>query len=1410
MTTVDALVTMAALSTEPKTILIIEDEFVIADNLRRICKQLGYVVGGMAHDVVTAQHLFTQVTANLVLLDIRLQKGQEGIELAQHLRAFYDIPFIYITSFADNYTLQLAKATEPYGFIVKPFKSPDIRAAIEMALFKHAYHNISRQEQEKRVLLSVSKAIANIRDRKELFATIIKTIQPVIPVDDSGIWVLDKTGQYWQDWTNVDNYHQHHSATQLQQMGYDQVQPIDRWMKYALSQTGIMTVGQFQTEYPEHPFGPVMWEAGLREFIFTPLIYRDQKLGVLFFDAEQEGTYTQEHLTLFNAIADLIAIAVANILAHEEILEREREKATLLSISEDIASVRDKQDLLRVIIKKIKPLFGFFDCGILVIDRQHRFHDLAVIHPDIDDSTVNHTLRSTGFYQDGQGIPYAGSAVEWIIEQVEHAGQPILFDYQSDTSRFTDAPLLATLTALGYQEAVAGALKTGGQIIGCFTINYIQKGPAQAIQLRLFQNVVDQLSVAVANILANQEILEREREKEALLALSSALSLVRSRPELMDALYQKGQSLLPFTEPPIIYLLSDDKKWLDYFYSPHLLALQDHPIFQPLYPRLPCEGVFQEVFLDQKAFIRDKSYFISKAHEAPINLALSRAVEASSLQQVMVGLLQSRGKIIGSLHLHSNVADRFQPSLLPLFSTITDQVAAVLENLLANEEIQQREQETALQLAVTTALTSQADLAGKFEQVARAIGQLVPWEICSIQLPHKPGLSLTWFQTPTGTLKPVLLEEWMNELGLSPMELRELLHQALPLYQQAAIYTGEAFEQLQQAYELVQLAYKQWGIQSQLYLPVPVNGSLSALFVLASRQPDFYRSDQLALMQRLATPMALALENIFSFEQLMQREEEKTRQLALNRVLVSIKESQRLYQAIAEELNELVLFDSLSVRVIAGGRLECFVVMSKQEGRFVDMTELVRSETSNLNEMELAEAHAHPQQATLYTGEAFAERCISQPLYRLRRDRYGLRSTIELPLSMKGDQLAVLMLSSRSAYAFTTEDLVKLALFTPQVTLAIENLLAFEELNVLRKQLEQEKTYLVEEIKTTYNFEEIVGASPLLTKVFRQVSQVAPTDTTVLITGESGTGKELIARAIHNRSFRKDKVLVKINCASLPANLIESELFGHERGAFTGAIDKRVGKFELANGGSLFLDEIGELPLELQAKLLRVLQEREFERLGSNKVLTTDVRVIAATNRDLLQEIAQGRFRPDLYYRLSVFPIHLPPLRERPEDIPLLAHYFAQKYGKKMGRPFRGIQETTMLELMTYAWPGNIRELENVMEQSTILNDGHSALAWHRPAGPATNDSKANTTPSPAVPTAAALSREGEPASHTVGAIRQASAILERERIIEVLKQTGGRIRGERGAARILGLKPTTLEARLAKLGLKIERLQQE
>jgi formate hydrogenlyase transcriptional activator len=366
-------------------------------------------------------------------------------------------------------------------------------------------------------------------------------------------------------------------------------------------------------------------------------------------------------------------------------------------------------------------------------------------------------------------------------------------------------------------------------------------------------------------------------------------------------------------------------------------------------------------------------------------------------------------------------------------------------------------------------------------------------------------------------------------------------------------------------------------------------------------------------------------------------------------------------------------------------------------------------------------------------------------------------------------------------------DLELLVELSPQVAIALDNSIAWGRVNDLKNQLAREKVYLEDEIRSEMHFREILGGTRVLHQVLQQVEVVAPTDSTVLITGETGTGKEAIARAIHDLSARKPKAFVKLNCAALPTGLMESELFGHEKGAFTGAISQRIGRFELANGGTIFLDEIGEVPLEVQPKLLRVLQEREFERLGGSRTLRTDARLIAATNRDLEAMVREQKFRSDLYYRLNVFPIRVPPLRERADDIPLLVRHFVHQFGRRMGKTIETIPSETMDTLVRYQWPGNIRELQNVIERAVILTPG-SVLN---------------------VAFGELANRSAQPSAPSSGVPNDMQSVLdqtERRHIIQALEHANWVIAGPNGAAARLGMKRSTLQARMQKLGVQITR----
>lgn len=504
-------------------------------------------------------------------------------------------------------------------------------------------------------------------------------------------------------------------------------------------------------------------------------------------------------------------------------------------------------------------------------------------------------------------------------------------------------------------------------------------------------------------------------------------------------------------------------------------------------------------------------------------------------------------------------------------------------------------------------------------------------------------------------------------------------------------------------------------------------------------------------------------------DQLRRSEQRQRLLLEINNAIIASLDRRSLFHAIAEALKKILVFDAAAICLSDPERnvFRLFALETPSLSSY--QFEVGREFDRQGSHVDWVLTHAKPLlQRNLEQEREFPleESLLAQ----------GIRSYVVVPLVMRGKVFGSLNVGSSTPGAYSDQDVMLLQEVVSQICLAIENMEAYEEIAQLKAKLEQENLYLQEEIKTEHNFEDIVGQSRPIKNVLKAVETVAPTDATVFLLGETGTGKELFARAIHNLSKRRNRALVKVNCAALPAGLIESELFGHEKGAFTGALTRKIGRFELADRGTIFLDEIGDLPLELQAKLLRVLQEGEFERVGGTQTIRIDVRVIAATNRDLEKAVEEGRFREDLYYRLNVFPIRIPPLRERKEDIPLLVKYFAMNYSAKLGRKIETIPQKSMNALLAYSWPGNIRELQNVIERAVITSPGVELElgSW--------------------LPKAASAPRQEQ-----IPTLEE----IEREHITEVLGVTGWRVSGEKGAAELLGLKPTTLEARMKRLGIR-------
>ena len=563
------------------------------------------------------------------------------------------------------------------------------------------------------------------------------------------------------------------------------------------------------------------------------------------------------------------------------------------------------------------------------------------------------------------------------------------------------------------------------------------------------------------------------------------------------------------------------------------------------------------------------------------------------------------------------------------------------------------------------------------------------------------------------------------------------------------------------------------GIRSTCAFPLTTAHRRLGCLGFGSKYGDAYREDEVSFLSLVAGQVALAIDDALNFEASqraqagMQREKDRLKLLLdVNNTVVSNLELRDVLRAISASVRRVMNCDVVNI-----------ILPDSETGQLRLYAQDFPEGKGFMREENLVCADSPPGRA-FQTGKPvvlgspeLTHICPAGPAAA-----EGLKSGCLVPLVSRKGSLGVLGLARRNESAFAEEDVSFLTQVASQLVIAVENALAYREIASLRDQLAREKLYLEDEIRSELNFEEIVGRSAALRQVLQQVETVAPTDSTVLIYGETGTGKELIARAIHSVSSRRANSFVKLNCAAIPAGLLESELFGHEKGSFTGAVSQRIGRFELAHHGTVFLDEVGEIPLELQPKLLRVLQEREFERLGSSRTLRTDARLIAASNRDLTAMVDEQKFRMDLFYRLNVFPVRVPPLRERQKDIPMLVRHFVQQFARRMSKTIDTIPSETMNRLGRYHWPGNIRELQNLVERAVILSSGRVLKV------PLT-DLRSRAAPSSA--------RNHDTLQET-----------ERKHMLAVLEDTKWVVGGPKGAAARLGMKRSTLQFRMRKHGI--------
>jgi len=856
------------------------------------------------------------------------------------------------------------------------------------------------------------------------------------------------------------------------------------------------------------------------------------------------------------------------------------------------------------------------------------------------------------------------------------------------------------------------------------------------------------------------EVKALEDEKQILLDWSKAITQVRARDDLLAFFSTKISRLLTFTHMGIA-LIDEPQHTITPF-----LSSGNDPI--PPKPFSSENPLITQLLGADEAFLLK----IDESTRATINTLLPKKSYHAATTSLLVTPFTRDGSVMAFLHLAADIPDSFTVAFQHIMNAVSPLLAAAVSNIIRNEEIKQKEWDKSFLLNFSNGIAAVRTKDELANVVYRSLKRLSQIKAYFIRTVSDDGVTLTPFlhdkdayYLGSPLFKALLAKKITTTEGITARVMKGNIPVVIDFAEEIRRGTDDFYVEFWK-----HVGYNKPGFEQMVGTPLRAGErELGVLWVITNKI-------NATLLEGICAQLSIAISNILANEEITRQQEEKSKLLVLSDEIARMRNRDDLLRLVSAKLKALFAIEEFGIlKVDDDGRTYSDFMTDLGEAIVRDPDfEQISKAKYRVNDPVFRSIVASEEPVLLGVDRLAAE--PDMPAYVGFWKHLGLRQILSIALRAGGATVGVAFIHiDRHEMLITKPNLLRA--ICSQLAVAVSNILANEKLLHYKQMLEIENDHLKEQIKTIYNFSEIIGSGEEMQEVYHLMSLVAHTNSTVLLLGETGTGKELIARAIHNTSTRKDKSMVKVNCAALPANLIESELFGHERGAFTGAVDRRIGKFELANDSTLFLDEIGEMPLETQVKLLRVIQEREFERVGGKTTIKVNVRIIAATNRNLEEEVNTGRFRSDLYYRLNVFPIVLPPLRNRLQDVEPLAQYFVARYTRSSGKDPMDLTPEVIHTLKQYTWPGNVRELEHLIERSVLLTEG-----------PTIRD-----VPLPAV------SKQGD--EDTDGFPRGLQE-MEASYIIRVLKRCNGRISGTGGAADILGIPATTLHSKMKKLGV--------
>lgn len=1232
-----------------------------------------------------------------------------------------------------------------------------LAAPISLAVSNIRMENsLMERDEERGILMSLSSDITGVKDRDNLNLIIGRHTSRLLGLSDTAVFVLseDRTLMPFVSSESITLPDAGFSCS----CGEDECQCnrlVSRF--FNSSDVNVADISEFVNDRQFHPFFAKRASLGGKSVAAISMKNDDRPIGI-FCIILQEGESLNDHqLTLFKEVSYQVCKAISNILANEELARGDWEKSLLLGLSEDLATVRQKDQLIAAAKKALKAPLGFSHIA-LCLKTEQRIISYAL---DPDSRIRNHPEYKAATREN---IPFNDAWVEIFEESV----LPVIIK----KSRLGDSPELSPIMKLnlecGINEMVIAKLYDGVRYFG-FWVIFSEHESTGSSDLKLIQSVASQLSTALLNVLANQEIADRDEEKEYLIQIGNAMAGIRSYSEFFEFVNNKCGSKLGFTESFIVIAEPDAGSSVKIFSN-------------------NADGTQAEITAGgSSGSLSLSDEIVTELIGSPLNLII-RAEErrcglypelnnilTSAEGTVVIAKFQHRNKILGLWGMYYPEGREIDSKTLRMMDSVKGQLSIVIENIFADEKEALFASQKSILFSLSQHVSAARNFTSLLETMDHHVRSVLGYHHTNIKLLNDDdGSSLPGTDIPRQDSGSHAQFPGFSLSPLKDEQIAQVMVSAEPwLFEVSGFQTEE----------------KRSGdtrdISHLLLTRLEVNEEVLGLWVICFQSRPAVNQDYFNLVKGIRDTLSLAALNIILNERINRREQEKSSLLDFSKAVAGVKDKFQLGAIFHSYLKNLCNLEELCLHWLDEDKKNQYCFFWDTDSAY----------TSDPDFENICGGHYSVNDGIfdqVLTSRSPVNIDIEQylqapdaPFYLKFFKKHGFTAFAALPI-FKGDDVAGVLFVR--GYTPGEADQPLFRSLSSQLAIAVSDLIATErvvrqlaEINRYKERLEEEKVYLTQELETTHNYSEIIGKSPVLKAVFKMISQVAQAESTVLILGETGTGKELIARAIHNDSPRKNNLMVKVNCAALPANLIESELFGHEKGSFTGATERRIGKFELAHGGTLFLDEIGEMPAELQVKLLRALQEKEIERIGGKGSIKADVRIIAATNRNLEQEINAGRFRSDLYFRISTFPIQLPALRERKDDIPLLALHFVRRFAKRAGKVIDNISSKAMNELVAYSWPGNVRELEHQIERCVLTTGGPTIKDVHLPS-----------------PLQSGSVKEAASEEFLPGTFDK----FEKDYIVKTLKYCKGKVSGAGGAAEILGIPASTLTSRMKRLNI--------